>query len=101
MPMSRINYEEKRDHRRMRIDCRVLFKGVKEADRHEARGVDLSASGVLFETDQYLNEKDLLVLSVLPERPLLPTLDALVEVVRVDAITEGRYRIGAKIRKCH
>ena len=91
------DYSEKRDFIRMAVGATMSFK-VRGSGEHVA-GVakDLSASGLSIICDKALSLGDVLEVNVTPEHSVVPPLDALVEVVRVDDLGDGSYELGTSI----
>jgi hypothetical protein len=95
MLTSQREYAEKRDYIRMRVDCRVVCQPTDGGRSFEAVGINLSAGGIMFETDRALQEDTEYAISVLSDTPSVSPLQASVQVVRVARI-DGRYHVGAR-----
>ncbi len=98
--MSYRQYDEKRDFIRMKVDTVVTFTRIDSKDRHEARCRDLSGAGMLLETDKKLSLGDRLRVMIPSERSGFSALEAIVEVVRVEAQPSmHKFQIGVIIRQ--
>ena len=94
------SYEEKRNFIRMKVDTMVSFTRSGSKERYEGRCRNLSGAGMLLETDKKLKLGDRLRVTVPSEGPDFSPLDAMVEVVRVDAIPNlHKFLVGVVIRK--
>lgn len=78
-----VDSSEKRDFKRMVVDCQVEYSrvGAHAVERGMIR--NLSASGMLLVCPQEISMGERLEVNIRPERPLVPPLEAEVEVVRV------------------
>jgi hypothetical protein len=93
------NYEEKRRFIRMLVDCEVALQHAAGGKRFSGAGKNLSANGILFHTDQPLQPGDRLHMRIEASRVLLSVLDAAIEVVRVQALEDGRsYAVASAIQ---
>mgnify|MGYP001544677383 CR=1 FL=1 len=92
-----IDYAEKRGYIRMPVQCPVTVRD-RRGDRMpaETRLLDLSASGLRFFSPRSLEEGDRLQVTVSPENPITPPLEAEVAVVRCEEIDNG-FDIAASI----
>ena len=92
-----VRYEERRRFQRVNVDCRVEFHHHGSADVHQGRGMDLSATGIQFSTEQELEIGTMLELNVLPDRHITPPLSAVAEVLRVVPAKSGRrYEVACR-----
>lgn len=93
-------YDEKRNFIRMKIDTGITFTKIDGRERYEARCRNLSGTGMLLETEKKLTLGDRLRVTVPSEGPNFLPLDAIVEVVRVDALPSmHKFMIGVVIRQ--
>jgi hypothetical protein len=98
----RQSYDEKRDFLRIPVDCELKLETVPDGRSFNATGRNLSAGGVLFHTEELLQTGDRLEMHIGSGQPLFPDLDATIEVVRVEPLSDsGRYAIGSAIRTIH
>jgi len=77
-----INYEEKRDFQRMTIECDITFTLENRTDKHYGKGSDLSATGVMFSTDQDLAMDSIINVDVHPYIKTVQPLSAKGKVIR-------------------
>lgn len=95
-----VDSSDKRDFRRMTLDCRVVFRIAGESQKHDGSLINLSATGLRLSTNVLLKEGDVIEVHVKPENDITPPLDALAEIVRVDTDeVSGRTELGCKITK--
>lgn len=100
MSLDQRSYEEKRDYIRMPVECEVSLENSVSGRRFVASGKNLSASGVLFHTEERLRPGDRLEMHIEAHQALLSVLDASIEVVRVEALDDGRsYAAGCAITR--
>lgn len=92
--LSRKDYEEKRDHNRMAVECTARYRVEGGQEEREGRGRDLSASGVLLIADQELAVGTRLTVELSPDQPLVPPLRARAEVVRSEPEAGERFAMG-------
>jgi len=93
-------YDEKRNFIRMKVDTSITFTKIEGRERYEARCRNLSGAGMLLETEKKLTLGDRLRVTVPSEGPNFTPLDAIVEVVRVDALPSmHKFMIGVVIRQ--
>jgi len=93
-----INFDEKRDFIRMAADHPLHFHvaGSEEAGRGIC--VNLSATGVLFHTDQPIATGTQVSINITPEYSVVSPFDADIEVLRcIPNGVEGEYEIAGKI----
>jgi hypothetical protein len=102
MGPGRQSYDEKRDFLRIAVDCELTLETVSDGRSFGATGRNLSAGGVLFHTGEPLQAGDRLEMHIGSGQALFPDLDATIEVVRIEPLSEsGRYAIGSAIRTIH
>ena len=93
--LNRKDYSEKRDHRRMGVECPAVFRVDGEPDWEEGLARDLSAGGLQLVTERELAVGTRLEVELRPEKALVPPLRARAEVARVDeAAEDGRAALG-------
>lgn len=101
MPNQRPN-EEKRDFIRVNLACEIHLQHAASGHRFIAGSRNLSAGGVLFQTDECLAPGDLLEMHIEASQMLFSVLDATIEVVRVESPGEGGPQlVGGAIRTIH
>ncbi len=82
----------------MGVDCPVTLRGA-DGTLFYAKAQDLSATGLQVSMAQALEMGAELELTMKPEQALVPPLEALVEVVRVNEVGPGSYEIGLSIKE--
>ena len=102
MSLDQRPYDEKRGFIRVPVDCEVTLERASDGRRFPATGKNLSASGVLFHTDERLEPGEQLDIRIEANQALYSVLDATIEVVRVEAVGDGRsYAVGSSIKTIH
>ena len=102
MSLDQRSYEEKRDYIRVPVECEVSLENSASGKRFVASGKNLSASGVLFHTEEPLAPGDQLEMHIEASRALMSVLDATIEVIRVESTADGNlYAVGSAIRNIH
>ena len=94
-----VDSSDKRDFRRMMVDCKVAMKKLDSNEVLQGTVKNLSAIGILIVTDQPFHEGDELEINVKPEKTIVPPLYAIVEVLRVHAVEDRLYEIGCSIKE--
>ncbi|MGA7802656.1 MAG: PilZ domain-containing protein [Gammaproteobacteria bacterium] len=93
------NYSEKRDFLRMGVDCPVRCTELESGEACTGRAHNLSARGIALTVARRYPPGTRLEVRIEPERSLVPPLHALVEVVRLESVSDGSYQLGAEIRE--
>ena len=102
MSLNQRPYDEKRRFIRVPVECEVTLQNVADGKTFFGLGRNLSASGVLFYTNEPLQPGDQLEIHIEANQALLSVLDATIEVVRVEAIDDGlSYAVGSAIQTIH
>ena len=78
-----IDYAEKRDFLRMPIDCELSFMQAGSAERYEGNVINLSSKGILFTSNERLDQGTTLELLLTPSNSETPPLEASALVTRV------------------
>ncbi len=91
-----INYDEKRDFQRMNVECDVSFSIEGSTQKFNGKGSDLSATGVMFSTDNNLPLGTILDIHIHPYIKTVQDLIAKAVVIRNDK-EEDSYIIGVKL----
>ena len=96
-------YDEKRDFIRIDIDCDIAFKTLDSNEEDSIGKVsNLSGRGMMFITDDELEQNSVLEINIKPKNILTPSLHANVKVVRViKQRHEEGYEIGAVIKEIY
>ncbi len=96
------NVAENRRYPRMTIDCGITYRPVDGEEVREAVARNISGNGLMFMADEKPPLGTLMEVRIQPGTLSIPTLKAIVEVVRVDkapsrAADCGRYGVAAMI----
>ncbi len=93
-----IEYDEKRDFIRMAADHVLQYQIQDSAERHQGTCLNLSATGILFRTDQNLSAGTQLSINITPQYSVVTPFKADVDVIRsTPTDNEGQYEIAGKI----
>jgi hypothetical protein len=92
-------YAEKRDFRRMGIDCPAQFRIQGADEMIDAIVKNLSASGLLILAPQEINPGTRLLVHITPTSTITPPLSATANVLRSKPAAEGGYEIACTIDK--
>ena len=76
----------------------MSFRLAGKPATHQGFCINISGSGVLFETESPLAKGTAVEIHLVPQRGLATPLTALIEVVRCVATDAGQYRIAGAIR---
>jgi hypothetical protein len=93
--------DDKRDFRRMVMDCSASFQVAGEGSPRVAVVKDLSAGGVLLLADESLDVGAQLLIEIRPAADITPPLKADLQVVRCDPSQEGGYSVACTIETIH
>jgi len=93
-----IQYAEKRDFKRMPIDCRMQFSVVGDDREFQGKVINLSNKGILFTSRQRLEVGNLLTLVLTASQTDTPPMHATVKVTRV-VNNRVHYEVAAIIRR--
>ena len=93
------HYAEKRDFRRMSVDCPARIRIAGADSRSAAVVKNLSGSGMLILTEQELLPGTQLAVEILPGRDITPPLSAEARVVRVQPKDRGVYNIACRFER--
>ncbi len=93
-----INFEEKRDFIRMTADHPLHFHVMESGQTGRGICVNLSATGVLFHTDQPIATGTQLSINITPKYSVVSPFDADIEVLRcIPNGVEDEYEVAGKI----
>ncbi|HEC18387.1 MAG TPA: PilZ domain-containing protein [Gammaproteobacteria bacterium] len=93
-----IDYEEKRDFIRMHAEHALQFREVGSEQIMQGICCNLSATGIMFTTDQPIPQGAELEVNIKPEYSVVSPFDAVVKVLRTQANGEAsRYLVAGKI----
>ena len=93
------DYDEKRNFRRIEVECPGRYRREGESEFVAATVCNLSGGGIALRVERELPVDSLLEVQVVPEQPLMPPLHARVEVVRADGGGAEYYEYGTVIRE--
>ena len=96
------DYTEKRDYRRVKVECAVYYKMLDTELEEEEVGQleNISGRGLMFIAEMGVPMSSELEIRVEPGNDLTPPLHAKVQVVRMEKQRRGQgYEIGAVIRE--
>ncbi len=91
-----IHHDEKRDFQRMPVECDVSFSLAGNSNHFEGKGSDLSATGVMFSTQEDLPLGTILDIHIHPYIKTVQALTAKAEVIRNQKLDSG-FLIGVKM----
>jgi len=89
---------EARDFIRMETACDVSYKFPDSNNTFMGKSINISGSGILFTSSQFIDSGIALEVSIIPERSLTPPMVAYVEVIRTKEIKQGEYEVAAEIK---
>ena len=93
-----INYEEKRDFIRMNAEHALQFREVGSHETQQGVCCNLSATGIMFTTEQEIPQGTELEVNITPQYSVVSPFDAVVKVVRSQANGEpAQYTVAGKI----
>jgi len=96
------DYTEKRDYRRVKVECAIYYKMLDTENNEEEIGQleNISGRGMMFISEIGVPMNSELEIRVEPGNDLTPPLHARVQVVRMEKQRRGQaYEIGAVIRE--
>ena len=82
---------------RMTAECKMEFSFPGSKKTSTGHCLNLSAAGILFRTHEQLTAGSSLEITVSPENPLTPPLNALIEIIRVVPVENDEYEVAATI----
>ena len=92
------NYEEKRNFRRMIMDCAMSLATTGEHGRFAGHCKNLSAQGVLFSTPMPMQVGAVVDIYIAPQKAVVKPFNAVVEVLRVsNRRDQNNYDVAARI----
>ena len=93
-----IQYDEKRDFIRMAADHTLQFTEVGSEQRLSGTCQNLSASGIMFTTDQEIPAGTQLEINITPQYSVVAPFNAVIEVLRsVPGGVAGKFAVAGKI----
>ena len=101
MQPSRFN-AEKRNFRRLEMDCPVSYQLVTSPNRKMGTCINLSADGILFECDDQFPVGTKIKVIVSPKLNISPAFSATLEVTRViNGSMRDHYQLAGVLRDIH
>lgn len=94
-----IEHTEKRNFIRMQTDAKINFTPQGSAHTFQGDCINLSASGVLFTSEQRFNPGTFIDINITPHYSVVQPLEATIEVVRSSVHNSGRFAIAGEIKK--
>jgi hypothetical protein len=95
------DYAEKRDFQRMTLESTLEYQIHNEDKLHKGEIKNLSATGVLFVTEQPISLGLKLRITLTPDNKITPPMSADVKVARCDKHSDGAYYLAGEILKIH
>lgn len=93
-----IDYEEKRDFIRMNAEHALQFKEVGSDETQQGVCCNLSATGIMFTTEQDIPQGAELEVNITPQYSVVSPFDAVVTVVRTQSgVVPSQYTVAGKI----
>lgn len=92
-------YAEKRDFRRMGIDCPAQFRVQGAEDVSDGIVKNLSASGLLLLSPREIPTGTRLLVHIVPSNALTPPLSATASVLRSSPSAEGGFEVACGIEQ--
>lgn len=93
-----IDYSEKRDFIRMTANSQMTYQESGSTKSYQGYCINLSAAGILFETDHLLEPGTLVQIKITPELAIVKPLIATIKVLRTVKNTDGKFAIAAEIK---
>jgi c-di-GMP-binding flagellar brake protein YcgR len=95
------NFIEKREYFRITVDCEIDYRFLNEEEYRKARCSTLSGGGISFITGHPLQPAEELEVIIQPQLPATPPMRAHVRVVRVQALADDNFEVGASLQVIH
>jgi hypothetical protein len=91
-------YTEKRHFPRAEARCRIRCTPVESGPCQEGVCLNISAAGIVFQTNQAMEVGRAAELRTYPDNPATPPLTAYVEILRCKGLAHRGFQIAAAIR---
>lgn len=95
------NYSEKRDYFRINTNANLTYRQAGQKQAHQGQCINLSGAGVLFTAHQAYEPGTILKINLTPEKILVAPFNAIIEVLRVEAVDEDIFRVAARFTETH
>jgi len=93
-----IDYEEKRDFIRMNAEHALQFREVGSTETLQGVCCNLSATGIMFTTEQEIPQGSELEVNITPQYSVVSPFDAVVKVVRTQTgVVPSQYTVAGRI----
>jgi hypothetical protein len=93
---------EKRNFRRMTMDCPVSYQLVNSPNQKMGTCINLSANGILFECDDKYPIGTRININVSPDLAISPSFSAVMEVIRVNSTSNKQgYQLAGTLENIH
>ena len=93
-----MNYDNRRDFRRMSVETALTFRLGDSGQPQRGRTLDLSATGIRFVTDTAVREGDVLTVTLQTGDARFPPLQGEVRVLRVEPRQGGGVVVAGEMR---
>ncbi len=93
-----LDHSESRQFIRMDVSCELTYKFPDSDQLFIGTCLNLSGSGVLFTTENFVDSGVALELTIAPNNSLTPPMKAFVEVIRTKEVQSGLYEIASEIK---
>lgn len=93
-----MEFEENRHFTRMQAHCRMTFKRADAGAIHEGLCLNISGSGILFQSDRPVEPGKAMEIHTQPANKITPPLTAYIEVTRCTRTDGGFYLIAGAIK---
>ncbi len=96
-----LDYSEKRDFIRMTTNSEMSYQEIGATQSYQGHCINLSAAGILFETDHHVEPGTLVQINITPQLAVVKPLDATIKVVRASKNSDGKFAIAGEIKDIH
>ena len=93
-----MEHSEKRDFIRMTANSEITYQEIGETQARQGQCINLSAAGILFETDHHVEPGTLVQINITPQLAVVKPLDATIKVLRASKNTDGKFAIAGEIK---
>ncbi len=94
-----VNYSEKRNFFRMNLECKAEYVIDGSENQKIGKVSNLSGDGLSLITDEEVAPGTEIHVSILPENPVTPPLEVLMEVLRCEAHDNDSFLLAGNITK--
>ena len=94
-----MEHSEKRDFIRMTANSEITYQEIGETQTRQGHCINLSAAGILFETDHPVEPGSLVQINITPQLAVVKPLDATIKVLRASKNTNGKFAIAGQIKE--